>query len=108
MNESTLWNNNMDWIVVMPDSKQVTKQQEHIQSFFEEATSELLYNIVHNLQDDEGEFGYKKLSEEIEEKVGEPLNYLINIRLLQICYEIQQFFSTILFSLITNTFEDRY
>ena len=47
---------------------------------------------MHDLQDDEGQIGYKELSEEFEEKVGEPLNYLINIRLLQICYEIQQFF----------------
>ena len=55
----------------MAHSKEVAKQQKHIQSFFEEVTSELLYNIVHDLQDDEGEIGYKELSEEFEEKVGE-------------------------------------
>ena len=63
-------------IVVMADSKEVDRLMV-IQSFFKEATSELLYNIVSDRQlrdNDDGEISY--LQDEFKEKVGyQPIEF---------------------------------
>ena len=49
---------------------------EEISSFLEEATQELLYNIVYKEQDEDGEIGYRELSEEFKDMVGyQPMDF---------------------------------